>query len=523
MGAALLLSCGGAALAQHFDVELRTDKGPVAGSRIVTDFYGDLGLAGKLPIDALTGHRIFPAYFSDFAGGPYATANPGFQAFAGTFVQGEELHFRALGTLLHWTPASGTWTAAPSGVRLTLYGGIPAEVVIGYSTNPAAWAERYAYYQGGTRYDGQGITGPLTAAIDDVKAGGSFHSHLDWKISSAAGTPPAGAYLLTLELWSPTLVGGQPKYLASRPLHIIFERGLTEAEMQAAFTSRISPACGARAMQWTVGANSCSASVPSTASGHTAVATDGVGPATGSATFACSDGNWGTPGNASCELPPPADCGARTLSWQVGANSCSAPVPGTASGAAVTAIDGDAPATGNAKFACTDGHWGAATEASCTVPAPSGCAAQAVTWRVGGDSCSGTLAATPSGSSALATDADAPVVGAASFSCVDGAWSAATHASCAAQPLACPAQTLAWSVGGQACEARVPASPSGTSLLATDDDGPVGGTAGFSCGNGLWSAPAAASCVAAKPLPAALAPSPPWAPPVRLPWDRLRH
>ena len=106
---ALLVSClvglmSSPVLALHFDVELKTDPGPVAGARITTDFHGDLGLAGQLPIDGETGFKIYPAYFGDLEGGPYLTDDPGFQAFAGTFVQGEVIAFRAVGALRWWNP-----------------------------------------------------------------------------------------------------------------------------------------------------------------------------------------------------------------------------------------------------------------------------------------------------------------------------------------------------------------------------------------------------------------------------------
>lgn len=585
-----LSAMAGAARAQHFDVELRTDKGPVAGSRIVTDFYGDLDLAGRLPFDAVTGYRIFPAYFGDFAGGLYATANPGFQAFAGAFVQGEEIHFRALGTLLYWTPASGKWTAAPAGVKLTLYGGIPAEVILGYSTDPVRWADQYAYYQAGTRYDGQGITGPLTALIDDAKTNGTFHSHLDWKISSASGTPPVGAYMLTLELWSPTLSGGQPKYLASQPFHVIFERGITEAQMLDAFNSRVSPSCEGRSLSWYVGGNACSASVATTASGSSAVASDQVAPATGSATFACTNGTWGPPTNASCELPPPASCQAATLAWTVGGNSCSASVGTAQSGSSALATDSAPPTTGTALFACFDGTWGAASQASCSRPAPAACKAQSVTWKVGGTNCSGDLPATPSGSSAQVTDDVPSATGQATFTCTDGTWSGATRATCAEPlpnacpgkelrwtvgtsscsavvgsaasgsavavhdgelptlgdatftctngawnssgnascitklPAACPSQVLAWQVGQQSCSASAAETPSGGSALVTDAERPTTGSATFACTDGTW-AVVNASCIAApvKPPPPARMPTPPWAPPAQLPWEKPRR
>ncbi|WP_148301231.1 hypothetical protein [Methylobacillus glycogenes] len=43
------------------------------------DFYGDFDLAGKLPIDSASGHKLFPGYFDDLEGGPRATDDPAFR------------------------------------------------------------------------------------------------------------------------------------------------------------------------------------------------------------------------------------------------------------------------------------------------------------------------------------------------------------------------------------------------------------------------------------------------------------
>lgn len=236
-----LLALSPWASAVHFDVEIRTDRGPVAGSRLLTTFYGDEGLDGILPIDGQTGYQIFPGYFGDLEGGPYLTDDPGFQAFNGTLSRGDEVHFRALGTLAWWNPSTGRWGPAPAGVSVALYGGIPNEVIVGYTDNPAAWQDQYAFYEAGTRFTAQGIEGPLTALIDDARSNGAFHAHLDWRIQSTQGSIPVGAYMVTIELWSPTLVNGQPKYLPARPVHVVFERGITEAQMRQAIQARVSP------------------------------------------------------------------------------------------------------------------------------------------------------------------------------------------------------------------------------------------------------------------------------------------
>lgn len=227
--------------AVHFDIELRTDPGPVAGARITTEFYGDLDLAGQLPIDGETGFKMFPGYFGDVEGGPYLTDDPGFQAFAGTFLRGEVVSYRALGTLRWWNPATGRWGAAPQGIEVVLFGNIPPEVEVGYDTDPATWGAQYAYYAGGTRFSATGINGPLASVIDDAKVGGRFHAHLDWRINAVAGTVPAvGAYMVTLQFWSPAQAAGQQKYQASVPVQIVFERGISEDQMRAAIQARIS-------------------------------------------------------------------------------------------------------------------------------------------------------------------------------------------------------------------------------------------------------------------------------------------
>ena len=230
------------AQAVHYDVRVDTSNGPVAGSKIGIDFYGDFDLAGKLPVDTQTGYKIFPGYFDDLEGGPRVTDDPGFQSFANTFKNGEEIHFRALGTLSYWDPNTGLWGEAASGATVTLYGAIPSDVWINYMLNPgnATYAAQYNYYAGGTVFSTNGISGPQTAAIDAASQNGTFHSHLDWALSSSA---PAGAYLLTLQIWSPAMENGEQKYIDSDPFHVLFKSaGITQAQYDEAFNLRIAAA-----------------------------------------------------------------------------------------------------------------------------------------------------------------------------------------------------------------------------------------------------------------------------------------
>lgn len=233
-----------AAHAIHFDVEIGLDHGPVAGSRITTGVYGDLPFS-TLPLDAATGYAVFPADFGDFEGGPKATDDPGFQAFAGTLSGAggakDYIGFRALGTLQQWNPLSGTWSDAAAGVGIRLYGAVPPAVsnaYLQYLINPLLApnaAADIAYYQNGTLFSGSGVSGPAMATIDDANANGGFHAHLDWFFE---GSTP-GAYLLTLQLTDDRAIGGRGVYVDSEPFHVLFNYGLSPAQYDAAFLSRV--------------------------------------------------------------------------------------------------------------------------------------------------------------------------------------------------------------------------------------------------------------------------------------------
>jgi cytochrome c553 len=253
-------------------------------------------------------------------------------------------------------------------------------------------------------------------------------------------------------------------------------------------------ACATGALSWTVGANTCNATAPATASGATAALSDTTAPTTGAASFACTNGVWGAATNVSCTAP--VACAASALSWTVGGNTCDAAAASTASGASAVLSDTAAPTTGAATFACNNGVWGAATGATCT--APVGCTASALSWTVGGNTCNATSAATASGASAVLSDTAAPTTGAATFACTNGAWGAATNASCNA-PLPCSAAAQSWTVGGNTCNASVAAAADGASAIASDITDTTG-AATYACSNGNWTGPTAATCAAPAPV-----------------------
>ena len=489
-----------AAWGVHFDIELRTSGGPVAGSRITTDFYGDLGLAGLLPIDAATGAKIFPGYFGDLEGGPFLTDDPGFQAFAGTFLRGEELHFRAQGSLQYWNPATGRWGPAPSQVTVALFGGIPLDVLIGYTENPVRWQALYDYHAAGTRFASIGVQGPLTAAIDDASRTGAFHAHLDWKISASGGEPPVGAYLVSISLWSPALAGAQPKYLESSPVMIVFERGISDAQMADAIRARVLPPaparCNAQTLAWQQSGTGCSANAAETASGVLSALGDETGPTVGSASFRCDDGRFSLAGAASCRVLQA--CAATPLDWQVDGQRCNAAAPASGHGERLRLGTADGLMLGSAEFRCDDGRWSAPESARCAPVPPRDCAATLVPWQQLGAACQATLPPSPSGGVVTAIDAIGPATGTAPWRCTDGNWGLAGAAVCAS-PRACSRGMLQWQMGAQSCLADAADTPSGETVQLTDNVAPALGQAAFRCEDGRWLASGAASCAVPPP------------------------
>ncbi len=218
--------------AQHLDVRVDTSNGPVAGSKITTDVYGDvawfLSNVGSLPYTHDTGRLIVPGNFGDAAGGPFSTDNPGFQSFRGDFGAFEEMWFRASGVLQYLAPGANDWVAAAPGGGIRLYGAIPEDVVFDFVFNGVRESD-YLFYEGGTLFSGTGIQGPTTAPVGSASALGAMHYHLDWFLEGTARTNE-GAYLLEMQLFSNAKVGGVDKYLASETFHVLFNHGITTAE-----------------------------------------------------------------------------------------------------------------------------------------------------------------------------------------------------------------------------------------------------------------------------------------------------
>ncbi len=251
---ALLACClGGPAHAQfsgpgHLDILLGVDERP-GGLKLLTGVNGDLGYyvdRGLLPVDAVTGHRLYPGRFGEFpAGGGFVTGSddPGFQAFNGTFGAREPLHFRVLGGLEFWDPRTGVWGRPAGGEHITLFGALPPELAgsQGCIRNPSlpGCAEVLA----GSRIHADGVTGLREGFISRSSSSGGFHSHLDWYLGDSTPVSPArkGAYLVTLELFSTASTASGPKYLDSDPIKVLFGHDLTSEQFLDAFEGRAVP------------------------------------------------------------------------------------------------------------------------------------------------------------------------------------------------------------------------------------------------------------------------------------------
>jgi len=115
----------------------------------------------------------------------------------------------------------------------------------------------------------------------------------------------------------------------------------------------------------TTTANVCTYSVPATASG---TSVGGVltapGSYTGGITGSCNLGSWSF-GGATCTPPPPANCGATTMT--VGA--CVYPMPGAINATSQTASNSTPGYAGSIVGTCSDGTW-TQSGATCTLIPP---------------------------------------------------------------------------------------------------------------------------------------------------------
>lgn len=204
---------------------------------------------------------------------------------------------------------------------------------------------------------------------------------------------------------------------------------------------------------------------------------------------------------------PPSPCAAGVLNWQAGGLTCSASAPAVYSGDAVTITDTAQPNTGVASFSCDNGTYIVQGGATCNPPPPppancvGGIAQQ---WTVGGNTCEGVLNATAHAANTTVNDTTAPLTGSATYTCNNGNYTYLTGSCTAPPPPAnCGTAARSWNVGGNACDALIPAANHSNVSTGVDSTAPTTGSAQYTCNNGTFfqTGPQASSttCNAAPP------------------------
>lgn len=168
--------------------------------------------------------------------------------------------------------------------------------------------------------------------------------------------------------------------------------------------------CPSQQLDWVVGGNTCIGTSPVNAPGTpTRPVSNGdlisiparINENTGTGNFVCvaAPGETGElkyqADNSTCEkplepVPPPSPCGAQTVSWQVGNNTCQGiSSPGTPSNSNTSVVASIGENTGNGTFQCLDGALTYLGQGTCNLP-PKTCSSKTVSWTIGGKTCTGT-------------------------------------------------------------------------------------------------------------------------------------
>ncbi len=240
--------------------------------------------------------------------------------------------------------------------------------------------------------------------------------------------------------------------------------------------------CSASTVNWSQGSYTCSASYPGGADGSTTNVQDTVGSPIGSASVMCSNGTATATGTCA----PPLNCTSAAQTWTVSGKSCTATPPSTAHGSTVAVNDTTGPDVGNASYTCDNGAFVAQAGATCGTQ----CSSQAMTWTTGSSTCTATVPVTNNGNAATVTDSVGPDAGSATYSCSNGTWTQ-TAGSCSTT---CAAQVLSWNVGGKACSQTAPSTSGGSSASLTDNTGPETGAATYLCSAGTFVLQGGATC-----------------------------
>lgn len=264
-------------------------------------------------------------------------------------------------------------------------------------------------------------------------------------------------------------------------------------------------ACAAPGATWTVGSNACSSDVAPTgvANGQSLTLRDATGAATGSITYACSNGTLSQSGNASCGLVPQS-CGAPNATWNVGNAECTSDLaPGPlATGESVTLTDTKDPGLGSISYSCSNGALSRVGTATCQGAGGSGCSAPGAEWSVQGLSCQSatTPAAMNSDEQQTLQDSSAPTLGSIVYRCSNGSLGIVGSPSCTLTAGSCTPPSGTWSSGENNCTAdSTPTAVSNNqSVTLTDSSSPTTGSVTWSCSNGSLSMVGSPSCFASQ-------------------------
>ncbi|MBI1327110.1 MAG: prepilin-type N-terminal cleavage/methylation domain-containing protein [Alphaproteobacteria bacterium] len=248
-----------------------------------------------------------------------------------------------------------------------------------------------------------------------------------------------------------------------------------------------SSGCTGGPVAWVIGGNTCDGTIANTAANQNANVTDSIAPTTGSATFQCVNECFKLI-SGTCDAAVNGGCASYA------SNYGSQPATNTGTGCSAGTYDNSTPADTASQWRWSCNGSGGGTNATCT--ANKAQCSGAVSWTVGGKTCTGTAAATNSGSNtATITDSTATTTGSATFACANGTLTVNAGATCVES---CTAQAVSWSVSGSTCNQSAPATANGANTATlTDSTLPTTGSASYYCNNGTLSVNGGASCVTA--------------------------
>lgn len=158
--------------------------------------------------------QLFEVDFGDLGGGAFATDDPGIDVNIekGAFQSGNWLQFQPLEQLQFWD--GDEWTSAmPNGEHINILDALDNTISI----------------------DGNGVSGGF-AVIGEVDANGGLHTHIDFSLRDVSDqlNGSQGAYRIELKLIESAANSEVSVSYAAKPVVIVFNQGLEEAEFEHA-------------------------------------------------------------------------------------------------------------------------------------------------------------------------------------------------------------------------------------------------------------------------------------------------